>query len=60
MGKSSESVCHICVVVSVSPVVGPGQVVDSPDEDDSCYVVLTLLSIQFRVIQLFYFESKVF
>jgi hypothetical protein len=57
-GKPPESVCHICVGDSVGPVVGPGQVIDSPDENNGCYVVFTPLSIKFWNFLLFHFESE--
>jgi hypothetical protein len=33
-GKTPESVCHIGVGGCVIPVVGSGQVIDLPDEND--------------------------
>jgi hypothetical protein len=55
-GKPREIVCHICVGDGVSPVVGPGQVIHSSDENDCHNVVFAFLSIIFQNILLFHFE----
>jgi hypothetical protein len=58
MGKPSESVCHICVGGHVIPVVGPGQVIASPDEDNSRNGIIAFLPEEFWHILLLHFKSE--
>jgi hypothetical protein len=40
------------------PVVGPGQVVDCPDENDCRHIVLAFLSIKIQNLQLFHLKGQ--
>ncbi len=53
-GKPPEGVCHIGVGDGVSPVIGSGQVVDSPDENNRCDCILAILSEQLFNSGIFY------
>jgi hypothetical protein len=56
--KAFEGIGHVRIGSGVGPVVCSCQILNLPDEDDSCYRILSFLSLELWYLRLVHWKSK--